>query len=150
MYENQIVKIYLKDNHLLQALCSDGLFREVDINDLIVSYALYEPLKDKNLFNKAKLKANFIIEWNYDIDLFGDYIFENGKIIKNIESPTIPLIGFKIKQARLAKEMSQKKLAKLSGIEQSEISRLEKGLINPSIEYLEKITNILGLKINLI
>lgn len=150
MYENQIVKIYLKDNHLLQALCSDGLFREININDLIDSYTMYEPLKDKNLFNKAKLKANFIIEWNYDIDLFGDYIFKKGKIIKNIESPTIPLIGFKIKQARLAKEMSQKKLAKLSGIEQSEISRLEKGLINPSIEYLEKITNILGLKINLI
>ncbi len=51
--------------------------------------------------------------------------------------------------ARKNSGLTQKELAEKSGIAQGDISKLEKGLKNPSLKTLEKIANALGMTLKL-
>ena len=47
--------------------------------------------------------------------------------------------------ARIKQNLSQKKLSELTGIHQSEISKLENGERNPSIKLLQRLADGMGL-----
>jgi len=49
--------------------------------------------------------------------------------------------------ARREKNLTQKGLAQLIGTKQSNISRLESGNYNPSIDFLQKIASAMGKKL---
>lgn len=53
-------------------------------------------------------------------------------------------IAKEIVMLRMEKGITQKQLADLCGIQQSNISRLEKGIYNPSVQLLNKIAESLG------
>lgn len=50
-------------------------------------------------------------------------------------------------KARIDKNLTQKQLADLVGTQQSNISRLESGSYNPSLEFLDKVAKALDKKI---
>ena len=45
--------------------------------------------------------------------------------------------------------MSQEELAKKAGIDQSDLSKIERGTLNPSVKMLKKIAKGLGLKLKI-
>lgn len=49
--------------------------------------------------------------------------------------------------ARIKKGMTQADVAKKVGTKQSSIARLEGGSVNPSLDFLEKIAGVLGIKL---
>lgn len=51
--------------------------------------------------------------------------------------------------ARLSKGMTQKDIAQKIGTKQSAIARLESGNVNPSIELLQKIAQVMGYKLTI-
>jgi len=53
-------------------------------------------------------------------------------------------IAQEIVRLRMEKGITQKQLADVCGIQQSNISRLEKGLYNPSVQLLYKIAEAFG------
>ena len=57
------------------------------------------------------------------------------------------LAGPVIRKARREKGLTQKELAELSGMAQSDISRVEGESGNPSIEILERIAQGMGMKL---
>jgi XRE family transcriptional regulator of biofilm formation len=59
------------------------------------------------------------------------------------------LIGQRIKQYRLRKQLSLSELAERAGIAKSYLSSIERNLqSNPSIQFLEKISAVLGVSVN--
>lgn len=50
-----------------------------------------------------------------------------------------------ITETRLKKGLTQKELSELSGITQSDISRLEKGKLNPTISTLQRLARAMGM-----
>ncbi len=50
---------------------------------------------------------------------------------------------------RNEKNISQKQLAKLTGINQADISRIENGNANPSLRTLQRLADGLGMKLKL-
>ena len=59
------------------------------------------------------------------------------------------LIGEKIKQLRQEKNMSISELAEKAGVAKSYVSSMERNLqSNPSIQFIEKIGNVLGASVN--
>ena len=62
-------------------------------------------------------------------------------------------VEYEIKQAmidaRKEKKLTQKELSKLTGIQQSHISRLENANYNPSIAYLKRIAHALGKELHI-
>ncbi|MBU5267162.1 helix-turn-helix domain-containing protein [Virgibacillus proomii] len=59
------------------------------------------------------------------------------------------MIGEKIKELRKAKKMSISELAEKAGVAKSYLSSIERGIqVNPSIQFIEKISIVLGVSIN--
>jgi len=55
-------------------------------------------------------------------------------------------ISRKVKELRRQSGMTQQELAEKSGLPQSHISRLEKGVHSPSYKTMERIANVFGVK----
>ena len=51
--------------------------------------------------------------------------------------------------ARLSQNMTQKELAEKTGLAQSEISRLERGLRNPSVALLQRLADGMGMDLHI-
>ncbi len=51
--------------------------------------------------------------------------------------------------ARMEKGMTQAEIAKKIGTKHSAIARLEGGNVNPSLDFVEKIANVLGCKLTI-
>ena len=51
--------------------------------------------------------------------------------------------------ARIKRNMTQADVAKKIGTKQSSIARLESGNINPSLEFLQKVAQVVGLSVHL-
>ncbi len=51
--------------------------------------------------------------------------------------------------ARIKRSITQKELAKQMGTTQSSIARLESGNVNPSLEFLQKIAQVMGYKLSI-
>ena len=59
------------------------------------------------------------------------------------------LIGEKIKRLRQEKRMSISELAEKAGVAKSYLSSIERNLqSNPSIQFIEKISSVLGVSVN--
>lgn len=73
---------------------------------------------------------------------------KNGKpsAHKEKSSSYFKSIGTKIRESRIKLNMSQKELARSSGIRQPDISKIEEGKQNITLETLIKICKIIGLK----
>jgi len=141
------VKLYLQEGTVIRVLFEDGVTKEFDVKQVFSRIPEYKCLEDRKVFEKAKLIGWGGISWTPQIDLSVDTIYYEGTTVKSEDNALSIIIGFKIKQARLQKELSQKELADITGLDQSEISKLEKGLYNPSIKFLEKVSTALGKKL---
>ena len=51
--------------------------------------------------------------------------------------------------ARIKNKMTQQDVAKKVGTKQSAIARLESGGVNPSLEFLQKIAQVMGYKLTI-
>lgn len=51
--------------------------------------------------------------------------------------------------ARINKGMTQKDIAERIGTKQSAIARLESGSTNPSLEFVQKVAQVMGYKLNI-
>lgn len=84
-----------------------------------------------------------------DFKTFKEELFkENPEIKKGYDAlgPQYAIIS-KIIEKRIEEGMTQKKLAELVGTKQAAISRFESGAYNPSLNFLFKIADALGVKI---
>jgi transcriptional regulator with XRE-family HTH domain len=77
-------------------------------------------------------------------DLFIEFYF----VDKSDRNTILINFGKKLRLTRLAKGFTQEQLANELGIEISQISRIERGLINTSIITLYKISKILNTEIS--
>lgn len=75
-------------------------------------------------------------------------LLKNKKVAQEYKKlePRYQLISELIKE-RIKKGLSQAELAKRIGTKQSAIARIESGNANPSIEFLDKMTKAMGLKL---
>lgn len=61
------------------------------------------------------------------------------------------MIGQRIKNFRLQKQLSLSELAEKAGVAKSYLSSIERNIqSNPSVQFLEKIAAVLGISVNLI
>ena len=77
-----------------------------------------------------------------------EIILKNKEVQKELEMNEVEYkIIEEIILARKERNLTQKHLAELAGTRQSNISRLESGNYNPSLEFLNKIASAMGKKL---
>lgn len=144
---HDIVKIYIEKGTKISCLFIEGVTKEFDMSTVFSKIPQLQPLKDRKLFQKAYLRDPWSVAWNDELDFEGEDIYDSGKIVPNKDDYINALVGYKIKKARLDKEMSQKKLSTLTHIDQGDISKIENGYASITLSTLYRISKALNKKL---
>lgn len=122
----------------------DGVVKQYDMSTLFEKYPQLKALEDRELFLAGKLLGAYGIYWNDDLDIEVETIYEDGETIRTESIPIQNASSHAVAAARALAGMSQKQLAALTGIDQSDISKIERGVANPSVATLDRIAKALG------
>ena len=108
-------------------------------------------LKDnRKLFENGHLDpGGYGIIWNEELDFDAMSIYESGDLIGYSQTTLNQKIGVLLTKTREEQKVTQTELSKRTNIDQGDISKIEKGLGNPTLAKLSKLFNALGKQINL-
>lgn len=126
----------------LEVTFEDGLVKFFDMASLFNEYPDYKDLEDRHLFESGQL-LGFAIVWTDLLDIETEEIYDSGVTVRKIDPPLNGNLGLLVSSARKSRQISQAVLAELSGMDQSDISKIERGLANPSVKTLQRIAQAL-------
>ncbi len=135
------------DDNVLMVTFFDGTIKEYDVKCL---YGIFPQFRvfdvDVDLFNQVKVDTGgYGISWNDDLDLDADDIWEYGKTIGQEKERDIALLfAQQLSDARAKSGLTQKQLSEITGIYQADISKIERGIGNPSLLTLKRIADGIG------
>lgn len=139
------IKLVLKEGTTFDLYFLDGIVKRYDIIALADKFPQLNALKDRTLFTQGKLLGWGGVIWNYELDVSSETVYEDGiDVSREYDDIDTVVLGYKIKQKRIELKMSQEELAEKIGIDQSDLSKIEKGSANPSVKMLSRIAT--GLK----
>ena len=130
---HKAVDLKFKDGTILEMTFQDGLVKQYDMAVLFEKYPQLKALENRELFLSGKLMGMYGIVWNDDLDIEAETIYEDGIIVRQEKPAENIAIGEAVMSARTEKGFTQKELARASGINQADISKIEKGIANPSV-----------------
>ena len=133
---------------LIEVQFQDGKVFQYDMKSFFDEFPQYEALKDRKLFLSGKCYPYSII-WNDDLDLSLEIVHEEGILIREEETSINDELGNEISKLRSSLNISQSELAKRTGINQSDLSRIESGKANPSLTTLQRIATGLGKRLSI-
>ena len=141
------IKLVLKEGTTFDLYFLDGVVKRYDILSLSDKYPQLNALMDRELFLKGHLLGWGGVIWNDELDISSETVFEDGIDVTNeYDDVDNVVLGYKIKQKRLELNLSQEELCKIVGIDQSDLSKIEKGNANPTIKMLSRIAKGLNSK----
>ena len=149
---NQYIKeIKMKDNLIVEAVFFCGIVKDFDVSTLFEKHPEYKVLEhDNGLWKNAELLPQGSgVYFNDDLVLTVDEIWKYGKAVGKVSVEPKYTIAYAISSAREEHGLSQKQLSQLSDVTQCDISRIEGGVANPTIETLSKICKVLGLELSI-
>ena len=141
------IKLVLKEGTTFDLYFYDGIVKRYDILSLADKFPQLNELKDRSLFLQGKLLSWGGVIWNDELDDSSETVFYEGKdVSKEYDDIDAVIIGYKIKERRIELKLSQEELAHKVGIDQSDLSKIEKGNANPSVKMLSRIASGLNTK----
>ena len=129
---------------VLEVTFQDGIVKRYDMSALFPKYPQLKQLENRELFLSGRLMGAYGIVWNDDLDIETETIYDAGETVRKEEIVMHKASSQAVAAARAAAGISQKQLAALTGIDQSDISKIERGIANPSVATLDRIANALG------
>ena len=141
---HKTVDMRFLDGTAMEVVFQDGKVKRYDMAVLFSKYPQLRALKDRRLFLSGKLMGAYGIMWNDDLDIETETIYEDGETVREEQPAGNRTAASAVAAARALKGMSQKQLAAITGIDQSDISKIERGVANPSVSTLERIAKALG------
>lgn len=139
------IKLVLKEGTTFDLYFIDGVVKRYDILSLADKFPQLNALKDRELFLKGKLLGWSGVYWNEDLDIECDTVYEEGIDVSNeYDDINNVVLGYKIRELRRIADLSQEELAAKAGIDQSDLSKIEKGTANPSIKQITRVLSALN------
>ena len=145
MFKTAIKVKFLKDV-TLEFTFQDGKIIRYDMSNLFSEYPQFEELrKNRDLFLSGRLDpGGYGLIWNDELDIDATFVYESGEVVGEVETTVNQKIGVLLTKVREEQKVTQTELAKMSHIDQGDISKIEKGLGNPTIAKLNKLFKALG------
>lgn len=148
---HKIVSVKPMENYVLLVGFQNGVEKTYDMRNLYPVFPQFEVFeKDVDLFNQVQVDTGgYGISWNDDLDLDAEDIWEDGIEVSKQEVDIVSLLAENLIKARDLAGMTQKQLAESTGIYQADISKIERGLANPSLSTLKRLADGMGLKLRI-
>ena len=140
---HKAVNLEFQEGTVLELTFQDGKVKQYDMSVLFDKYPQLTALKDRELFLSGKLMGAYGIIWNDDLDIEAETIYEEGTTVKTVKPAGSVMAGAAVAAARARKGFSQKELSEATGIDQSDLSKIERGVANPSVGTLKRIADAL-------
>ena len=132
-----------KNGTVLEVTFQDGNVKEYDIAVLFDKFPQLKALRNRRLFLSGRLSGGYGIIWTDELDLEVETVYEEGVTVRRIDPEPGAIVGNELSVMRCNKELSQKQLSEKTGIDQSDLSKIERGASNPSIGTLKRIADAL-------
>ena len=126
-----------------------GEVKSYDMKNLFEKYPQLEALRNRELFLQGKLMGGYGIVWNDELDIEAETIYEDGVTVRQNKVPVNMAAANAVTEARAKAGLSQAELGALSGIDQSDISKIERGAANPSISTLNRLALAMGMELEI-
>jgi len=142
---HKAIDMKFKEGTVLEVTFQNGLIKTFDMSVLFHKYPNLKQLKDRGLFLSGRLVGFYGIVWNDELDIETETIYVDGTTTGR-QKPEDALIaaGAAVSAARAKAGLSQIELSSETGIDQSDISKIERGVSNPTVETLGRIATALG------
>lgn len=145
----EALKIEFGEGTVLDAFFIDGTIVRYDMAKMFHKYPQLKALQNRDLFLSGKLDVGgYGIVWNDELDFDTMSIHEGGEVVGHWEPPLNQWIGFLLTKTRKEQGLTQMELSKRTGIDQGDISKIEKGLGNPTLGKINRLFNALNKKVS--
>ena len=146
---HKAVHLEFLEGTALELTFQSGEVKRYDMAVLFAKYPQLEALKDRSLFTSGRLMGSYGILWNDELDIEAETIYEDGITVREEKVPLNLMVANAVSSARATSGMSQTELAAATGIDQSDISKIERGMANPSVNTLGRIAAALGTQLSI-
>lgn len=148
---HKIKSVKPMENFTLYVEFQNGTEKTYDMRNLYPIFPQFEIFEaDEELFNQVQVDiGGYGISWNDDLDLAAEDIWENGIKAGKKEVDIVATLAESLVKARDAVGITQKELATRTGIYQADISKIERGLANPSLSTLKRLADGMGMELQL-
>ena len=146
---HKAIELNFKEGTVLEVAFRDGKVKQYDVSVLFGKYPQMRALEDRALFLSGRLIGFYGIVWNDELDLEAETVYEEGETVRIERLAPFAMVGDAVAAARARKGLSQKQLSLATGIDQSDISKIERGAANPSIETLNRIAEALDARLTI-
>lgn len=138
------------DNLHISVLFQNGVEKRYDVRNLYPVFPQFHRLEiEPTLFAQVQVDiGGYGISWDDTLDLDAEELWENGITVTTHTISAMESLAESLTQARVGAGMTQKQLAEITGIHQADISKIERGLANPSISTLQRLAD--GLQAELV
>ena len=145
------LKVEFLEDVTLQMTFQDGKVIRYDMSQMFEKYPQLEELrKNRKLFENGHLDlTGFAVIWNDELDFDATSIYDDGEVVGYVETTLNQQIGFLLAKTRDEMNVTQTELSKKSHIDQGDISKIERGIGNPTIAKISKLFRALGRSISL-
>lgn len=144
-------KIKFLDDVLLELTFQDGKVIRYDMSSMFSKYPQLKELRNnRDLFINGHLDpGGYGIIWNEDLDFDTTSIYEDGEVVGQAETTMNQQIGTLLLRTREEMNVTQTELSRMSHVDQGDISKIERGVGNPTIAKINKLFKALGKSISL-
>ena len=139
-------KIKFLEDVVFEMTFQDGKVIRYDMSKMFSKYPQLKELREnRELFESGKLDiGGYAVTWNDDLDFSASSVYECGELV-GVEDTTLnQQIGVLLSKSREEAHLTQTELAKIVHIDQGDISKIERGLGNPTIAKISKLFQALG------
>lgn len=145
------LKVEFLEDVTLQMTFQDGKVIRYDMSQMFEKYPQLEELRrNRKLFESGHLDlTGFAIIWNDELDFDATSIYDDGEVVGYVETTLNQQIGFLLAKTRDEMNVTQTELSKKSHIDQGDISKIERGIGNPTIAKISKLFRALGRSVSL-
>ena len=146
---HKATNVEFKEGTVLELTFKDGKVKSFDMSVLFEKYPQLRALRDRTLFCAGKLTSPYGIVWNDKLDIEAETIYEEGMLVRTQKAAPNLQAGEAVYSARARAGLSQTDLSAATGIDQSDISKIERGIANPSISTLNRIADALNCELQI-
>lgn len=149
---HRIKKVIPLENFVMLAVFQDGVEKEYDMKQLFEGVQQFRAFEnEEGLFEKISVDVGgYGISWNDELDLSSDDIGDDGELTGNIHEVDIMSgLGVNLTKARELVGITQKELSEKVHIYQGDISKIERGNANPSVQTLQRLAEGMGMQLKI-
>ena len=149
---HRIIEVKTLENFVVSVVFQDGTEIVYDVRKLFSKYPQFLIFESNvELFKKVQVDVGGCgILWNDDLDLSSEEIWDNGEFTNTVHKvDVLSELGVNLAKARDKAKVTQKELAERVHIYQGDVSKIERGVANPSVKTLQRLAEGMGMRVKI-